>query len=112
MMQLDTDRLHDIASSSDSSEDQRRVAKAVYSAMNDWPTPNLELVDDFVFELKRELGALTIQNIKVGAARMNPAAAAWKMEGLSELLEAWTEENQQKTLDELLESLRHANTHG
>lgn len=105
-MHLDSEKLHVIASAPGSSENCRRVARALRAAMNDWPTKNLTLVDDFIRELEVSFAPLTFENIKAGASRINFATDAWMAEGLEELLEAWGMNDRHKTLNELLVELQ------
>jgi hypothetical protein len=107
-MRLDSEKLHVIESAPSSSEDCRRVARALRAAMNDWPTMNLTSVDDFVQELEKNFAPLTYESIKVCASRLNSANDAWMAEGLSELLEAWVISDRHKTLNELVSDLQQA----
>lgn len=104
-MRLDSEKLHVIAYAPNSSEDCRRVARALRAAMNDWPTVNLTFVDDFVQELGARFAPLTYESIKAGASRIDTATDAWTAEGLSELLEAWSINDRHKTLNELVGAL-------
>ena len=76
--------------------------------MNDWPTSTPDLVDEFLVELMADFAPLTYENIRAGAARLNLATDAWKAEGLTELLAAWSMDNRDKTLQELLDGLSSA----
>ncbi|MBR7801388.1 hypothetical protein [Undibacterium fentianense] len=104
-MQLNSDNLRTIASSSDASEGDRRVAAAVCVAMDDWPTQGQILVDEFLRELLAEFGQPTYENIRSGAARLNITTDAWKAEALTGLLVAWSENNRHLSLCDLLGGL-------
>lgn len=95
-----------IVSAPGSSESCRRVARALRAAMNDWPTTDLTLVEDFIRELEASFAPLTFENIEASASRINCATDAWKAEGLAELLEAWDINNRHMTLNELLGELQ------
>lgn len=99
-----------IASAPESSESGRRVARALRAAMNDWPTENLTLVDDFIQELEASFAPLTYENIDARASRINCATDAWKAEALAELLEAWGTTDRHKTLNDLFGELQQQST--
>ncbi|MYN02919.1 hypothetical protein GTP41_12490 [Pseudoduganella sp. DS3] len=105
-MRLDSEKLHVIASAPRTSENCRRVARALCAAMNDWPTENLTLVNAFIRELEACFSPLTFENIEAVASRINSATDAWKAEGLAVLLEAWGINDRHKTLNELLGELQ------
>lgn len=111
-MRLDSEKLHVIASDPRFTESSRRVARALRAAMNDWPTENLTLVDEFIGELEASFSPLTFENIEAGSSRINCATDAWKVEGLSALLEAWGISNRRKSLNELLGELQHESANG
>lgn len=109
-MRLDSEKLQVIASALESSESCRRVARALRAAMNDWPTENLTLVDDFIQELEASFAPLTFENIDAGASRINCATDVWKAEALAELLEAWDITDRHKTLNDLFGELQQQST--
>lgn len=64
------------------------AADFLISALNDWPTPNLQDPKDLILELKNTLKRpLTFSNLDSYLKKLNPATDAWKMEALSSLLE-------------------------
>lgn len=73
--------------------------------MNDWPTTDLVLVDEFLQELSASFAPLTYESIEAGASRMDIRSDAWKAEALAVLLGAWSLDNRHKTLNELLDGL-------
>lgn len=105
-MRLDSEKLNMIASAPGSSESCRRAARALRAAMNDWPTKDLILVDDFMRELEASFAPLTFEHIEASASRINGTTDAWKAEGLAELLEAWGINNRHMTLNELFSELQ------
>ncbi len=104
-MLLDLEKLHAIAAAPDTSEERRRLARALRAAMNDWPTVGLVLVGGFLQELSASFAPFTYESIKAAASRMDIRSDAWKAEALAVLLGAWSVENRHKTLNELLGDL-------
>jgi hypothetical protein len=104
-MRLNSENLRTIANAPGISEGDRRVAAAVCAAMDDWPTQDQILVDEFLRELSADFGQLTYESIRSGSTRLNMATDAWKAEALAGLLVAWSEENRHLTLGDLLKGL-------
>lgn len=64
------------------------AADFLISALNDWPTLNLQEPKDLILELKNKLKKpLTFNNLASYLESLNPSIDAWKMEALSALLE-------------------------
>lgn len=102
---IDSDDLDTIASNADSSEDVSRVARALASAMNDWPNLNQLLLDDFMRELSKEFSPLSFENLSSRLARIDVSTQAWKAESVSSVLEAWSPDDHHKMLEELVANL-------
>ena len=102
---LNTDKLQALASTATAPPELRRIAAALAAAMNDWPTQDLETLDEFISELKAEFAPLTFENIKAASLNVKVRADAWKGETLNDLLEAWGPDDQQKNLEELIDRL-------
>jgi hypothetical protein len=104
----DLEELERIAGSGQSPE-ARRVARALASAMNDWPIPNLLSLEQFVCELRKEYGVLTFSNLSAADKKKGAASSApWKAEALAGLLEAWDAQTVHLTLEELIAQMEAA----
>lgn len=68
----------------------KTAAEFLNSAVNDWPTLNLQEPADLLTELKKEVqGKLTYDNIVKYSKRLSPSHDAWKKEATSSLLETF-----------------------
>jgi hypothetical protein len=83
----------------------RRIAEALASAMNDWPTFNLTSLEEYIVELRREVaGPLTLANIR-SKGNSYYVSDAWKGESLACLLSAWGPGDRDVTLDDLIKRI-------
>lgn len=85
---ISADNLFDAIENDPTNNNFKTAAEFLHSAVNDWPTLNLQEPADLVTELKKEVqGKLTYDNIEKYSKRLNPSHDAWKMEATSSLLE-------------------------
>lgn len=104
---IDVNQLERTSTSVKYSHEVRRIAGALASAMNDWPTQNLLSLDRFVSELRNEYGLLSFSNLNEAAKNMRRTLAEpWKAESLAGLLDAWDAKTAHMTLDELIDELK------
>ena len=75
------------------------------AAINDWPVPNLDSLEVFVSELKKEIGTLSKADIGQKLKDYSPVNDAWKCESLTELLVAWGNDSDDVLLDDLIERI-------
>lgn len=79
------------------------AAEFLMSALNDWPTRNLQEPKDLILELKSKLKKpLTFNNLDSYLESLNPSIDAWKMEALSALLEMF-DLDRRKIFDKTIE---------
>lgn len=96
-------KLEELASDTSAPPDVRRISAALATAINDWPTCNLDSVEPFLAELRRNFGELSKENI---AERLKTLSDAWKLESVSGLLEAWGDVDGNTCLDDLVKRLQ------
>lgn len=81
----------------------RRVARALASAINDWPTVDLISLEEFVLELRQEVAApLSMGNIRSKCNSYSLYRDAWKAESLENLLTAWGTAEMNVLLEDLI----------
>ncbi|MGB9991918.1 hypothetical protein [Pseudoduganella rhizocola] len=97
-------QLEEIADDESKPFSVRRIAEALASAINDWPTYNLTTLSDYIFELRKEVGdALTLTNVHAKLRGYSfTGEDVWKKESLCGLLGAWDVEDGDILLDELI----------
>jgi len=104
---MNVEELEKISGSGKFSDAVRRIARALSSGMNDWPTPDLVQMEQFVSELKAEYGPLSFSNLSEAAKdRRTLLSEPWKSEALAEVLGAWDATTIHLTLEELIDRLR------
>src|ERR1035438_7573309 len=96
---MDLEQLERISGAGKASHVARRIAGALASAMNDWPTPDLVSIEQFISELKKAFGALSFTNLNGAAKQSLVPSEPWKAEDLADLLDAWDAETMHLTLD-------------
>ena len=85
---LTYDELSNVVTNEIAVSNFKTAAEFLMSALNDWPTLNLQEPKDLILELKNTLKRpLTFSNLDSYLKKLNPATDAWKMEALSSLLE-------------------------
>jgi hypothetical protein len=104
---INWDQLNEMAADSSMPGDVRRISGALSGAMNDWPGLDFDSLETFVSVLKREIGVLSRENIQVNMTRCSPATEAWKAESLCELLVAWENADDKRSLDDLIKQVTH-----
>lgn len=97
--------LDEIAGDLSKPADVRRISAALADAINDWPAPNLGSIEAFLSELENEIGVLSKFNVRQKLKGYSPAANAWKVESLTDLLGAWDNDNDDVLLNELIERI-------
>lgn len=100
-------KLEELAADESQSFTTRRIAEALASAINDWPTYNLTSLDAYIRELRCEVGdVLTLTNVR---AKLDSYSffddEMWKAESLCGLLGAWDTLDADVVLDELVRSI-------
>ncbi|MGB9989966.1 hypothetical protein [Pseudoduganella rhizocola] len=97
-------QLEEIADDESKSFSVRRIAEALASAINDWPTYNLATLSDYIFELRKEVGdVLTLTNVRAKFHSYSfTGEDVWKKESLCGLLGAWDVGDGNVLLDELV----------
>jgi hypothetical protein len=104
---MDLEELKKISRSGKFPDAARRIARALSSGMNDWPTPNLIKLEQFVSELRTAYGPLSFSNLNEAAKdKRTLLSEPWKSEALAEVLEAWDAKTIHLTLEELIDELR------
>lgn len=98
--------LQELADDESRSLDDRRIAEALASAINDWPTYDLTSLEDYVAELRREVAApLTRENVRSRCNSYSLSTDAWKCESLCSLLNAWEKNDVDVMLDDLIKRI-------
>ena len=84
---------------------QKNAAQNLLDAIHDWPSFNLQELNNFLKELHKEMGdLLTFEVIKEYRLRLTPKNDAWKMEACTSLLAIFSYDLA-KTLDEIVTEL-------
>jgi len=100
-------QLEDLADDESQSFATRRIAGAIASAINDWPTYNLISLNDYLLELRKEVGGvLTLTNIRAKLESYSfRGDDVWKHESLCGLLGAWDIADGDMVLDEVVKRI-------
>lgn len=84
----------------------RRIAEALATAIHDWPTYNLVSLNDYIRELRDEVGwPVTLANVRAKLDGYSLEQDAWKAESLCGLLGAWDIGDDDLTLDDLVKRI-------
>jgi len=104
---MNQEELDEISESGKFPDSARRIARALSSAMTDWPTLNLVELEQFVNELRIEYGHLSFSNLSEAAKnKRGLLTEPWKFEALAGVLEAWDTNTIHLSLEELIGEVR------
>ncbi len=110
---ITSDELTDKIESLTANNKFKTCGEFLLTAINDWPTTNLEEPKDLLDELKNEVKRpLTFDNLKIysDGLKIDISGNAWKMESVTSLLEMFDFDrnntfDKEVTLDKLIERL-------